>query len=946
MCMFAPLDVIRYLSTFKLGRTHQGQAIKTHETTQTLPFSNNLFFTIDVSTIMRWCTYCGKPFTRDEHLERHILTHSEIKPYKCCYCHMSFARRDLLQRHYTVHGKDHNNQEVLPPNNGMIVKSAGRTPKACTNCAKTKTKCDNKFPCSRCKSRNQVCEMRPNRRASKQTAVQVETHQKEISTCGKAATEGLSPQDRSSSSSPTRCENQEQQDTSKKTLAHEKLSVRDSQRALSGQTMFGDHAPATSSHEIMVSELLSPAPEPNDFGNENRYDGSLLQAGSSGSNPDRSNSSAFFMDWSQLQMNGAYTSELMNPGDMDFGINFLNTETTDEMLDVNPHFSHAIPTPLHTPRMEHSFASDIDMSCSTNTAHSVFFASRPIPSPRQPSVCDSYDSGVSGFTPVGPAQDLEWTMCRYTPPLPSHAVPKTLQASLNRLSASLQNHEVWSNWQPAWDEEGAASDDRIVIVPLHESTRDKLLAITQAFLHKAFETHRNGFSGPIAEMSSMPILRAALIFIIQAAWSGDKWQTDVAMSRRGMYLAMLGHSGMLSEAPTQSQALSHNLQSTVLEESWKDWVKQEGRSRLIYSWVMVDQDLALFHNSAPLLNVSDFEIPMPDSDQLWHAKSAQEWSTIMLERSKGAHTHTRPSSLRTLLGRFLDNDLVAQSLALTPLQLRLLLHPLQSSVCSYTQLSMCCSDPLHLDVPATTSTLDQFKEVQTLLQRWYKLAKSYLDRNRLCTIMQVNLIMFHLISLNAVTNFAEIEKLARREGFDGTYQQVLWLHKRCITNVEEAIFHAGQVLRLVRNMARSIRPPWWSGAIYRVALILWTDALRHNDSTSSPSFNDNNDLQGNLGASNGSLSRQPERLRSNNRLSTNKPSIDIAVDALPADHPLIIQYTTKKEGTPVLTSTDGSPVAMNNAFVVLSHCIDVLDQGIPTLFSDGIRIKLERLTRD
>lgn len=44
--------------------------------------------------------------------------------------------RDLLQRHYTVHGKDQN-QEIIPAANGMIPKSAGRTPIACSNVSAT-----------------------------------------------------------------------------------------------------------------------------------------------------------------------------------------------------------------------------------------------------------------------------------------------------------------------------------------------------------------------------------------------------------------------------------------------------------------------------------------------------------------------------------------------------------------------------------------------------------------------------------------------------------------------------------------------------------------------------------------------------------------------------------------------------------------------------------------
>jgi hypothetical protein len=83
-----------------------------------------------------------------------------------CTADANLSIRDLLQRHYTVHGRDANQQEI-PAVNGMIPKSAGRTPIACSNCAKTKTKCDKKFPCSRCAGRNLKCTLRPTRRSSK-----------------------------------------------------------------------------------------------------------------------------------------------------------------------------------------------------------------------------------------------------------------------------------------------------------------------------------------------------------------------------------------------------------------------------------------------------------------------------------------------------------------------------------------------------------------------------------------------------------------------------------------------------------------------------------------------------------------------------------------------------------------------------------------------------------
>ena len=43
---------------------------------------------------------------------------------------------------------------------------------------------------------------------------------------------------------------------------------------------------------------------------------------------------------------------------------------------------------------------------------------------------------------------------------------------------------------------------------------------------------------------------------------------------------------------------------------------------------MVDQDLSLFHDTAPLFSVTEFGAPMPDSDRLGQAQTAAEWSEM------------------------------------------------------------------------------------------------------------------------------------------------------------------------------------------------------------------------------------------------------------------------------------------------------------------------------
>jgi hypothetical protein len=47
----------------------------------------------------------------------------------------------------------------------------------------------------------------------------------------------------------------------------------------------------------------------------------------------------------------------------------------------------------------------------------------------------------------------------------------------------------------------------------------------------------------------------------------------------------------------------------------------------------------------------------------------------------------------------------------------------------------------------------------------------------------------------------------------------------------------------------------------------------------------------------------------------------------------------------MLTKRDGSQISLDHPYSVLTHCIEVLDEGISNRFSDGIRNKLERLAR-
>uniref|UniRef100_H2Z6H9 C2H2-type domain-containing protein n=1 Tax=Ciona savignyi TaxID=51511 RepID=H2Z6H9_CIOSA len=49
------------------------------------------------------CDYCGKMFGRQQHLKRHILTHTGERPYPCQYCEKRFRRSEHLKHHLASH---------------------------------------------------------------------------------------------------------------------------------------------------------------------------------------------------------------------------------------------------------------------------------------------------------------------------------------------------------------------------------------------------------------------------------------------------------------------------------------------------------------------------------------------------------------------------------------------------------------------------------------------------------------------------------------------------------------------------------------------------------------------------------------------------------------------------------------------------------------------------
>lgn len=316
------------------------------------------------------------------------------------------------------------------------------------------------------------------------------------------------------------------------------------------------------------------------------------------------------------------------------------------------------------------------------------------------------------------------------------------------------------------------------------------------------------------------------------------------------------------------------------------------------------------------LSIAELDAAMPDQDMLWFSSSAEEWSREynLVYSSTKVSVPRNPPSLKHVFRRFMSRDPQIQALDFSPTQLRLYLHPLQAMACHLHECLDCFADGGN-DRQAQR-LITQLEEVQSILQDWYTMcSRSMGQTSAFDGATCANLVTYHLISLNTMTYFREMEKFARGELLREEFQRSYWARVRCVEEAARIWFHCGQVVRLARVMPGDQKPPWWPAAIYRVAIIMWA-------------------------TSNANMNRQ-ELSPSLGRGSSDDT---FAIDGLTPEHPSILRYLRYREGMPVLSKRGGGFLSLDVPGDTLKHCVEVLsEETATTRLAEGIKGTLTSL---
>jgi len=357
--------------------------------------------------------------------------------------------RDLLQRHHFTYHEAKDPMQTAP---GTVPSIAGRTPIACINCANAKTGCDKAVPCSRCAEKNLPCEARFARRSGKASM-------RSASLSGAVSTQR-------NGGSPT---------TTNRLAPKEPTPVQQAQTPI-----MAAGSPLETKVQGSPQNVQTPV-----------YNMQGLNFGNTPFNTSPSESVRgmdTFMCLNDEDMLNADTSyqDLMMwnqyPSELEMYPNTMNGKIDVPFMEMAGSYSSSDAlASMHTSiSMPHTGSTSISSQADFERPFKIVEANGLMSGDMMPEF------------EVVIAAEAAWPLARCNRPIFSGSCPRTAIVHLENLEQHSRYENTWKLLDSNIDSSDIDYKNQISVVPFSSSTRDRILAITQSFLHTALETHRGG----------------------------------------------------------------------------------------------------------------------------------------------------------------------------------------------------------------------------------------------------------------------------------------------------------------------------------------------------------------------------------------------------------------------------------------------------------------------
>lgn len=109
------------------------------------------------------------------------------------------------------------------------------------------------------------------------------------------------------------------------------------------------------------------------------------------------------------------------------------------------------------------------------------------------------------------AAEAAWPLARCNPSVYSGSCPRTAIIHLEALEQKTRQEGTWDTLSNYLQQVGWDASDPASVIAIDSGSRDKMLAITQGFLHKALDIHRGGLNGQNQRYASPSLLPYLLL---------------------------------------------------------------------------------------------------------------------------------------------------------------------------------------------------------------------------------------------------------------------------------------------------------------------------------------------------------------------------------------------------------------------------------------------------
>lgn len=808
------------------------------------------------------CGKCSKSYARLDHLSRHVRMHTQEKPYQCQVCSKAFARADLLKRHTLGHSKD-------DPQSKPAIIQHSRVSQACEACAGLHLKCEEEKPCKRCNKKGIQCNYSATfspgsmDQAQQQSQLDIQSPQQAVQQQQQQFQQqqqpfgnGLAIQNLQSHTPPMPQMHQMQQiphmQQQARPQAHRNASI------ASIHTQAPAHLPA-----MQFNEMTEHQNQQQQQHHQQHQQLPPMSMGGGIMPPQTPDNTMFDYlrdkmmppttqhQQQQMQFFGDYQAGPWTPRELfDFGVD-TNMELNELDLTFMDTYNNANPFDLRTPSIGFpTTGSDIMPS----------FTSAPLPPldtgalPKQtvwrfrPLAKDSGSAEQTNLSlPTPTSLDIDRRvnceplsqtsrdkiLAMILSTCKPNNIPRSVACfpSISLLDSLFQfsltspgsHAKHWIHAQTLLAGQARPEVLAAIIAAGAVLTPDTAIRKVGYAIQEAIRT---AVQVQVEEdnslMRDLQIMQASLLQLKIGLWSGDSRKMELAEGFQQVLVTMARRGGLFRRGTYERIVPYAEDTGEVLAKKWRMWARQESRKRFALHLFRHDLEASASLLSSPLISYAELYLPLPESEALWHAGSAEQWKATYMKSS--APRHDRQPSLVDCIQ---DLDILATkdifvdgrqaSMAVLGAAWRMIWEYRQLESSMKERSSQWCNGNLLMS--------SRHSELTKLLQCF---RISSVEDAKVTLILELLLMHLHL-SLDDVHLFAGVEgeEEARR-----VYPSLVQWTKTATSR--QALWHAGQVIRSARNLRSGLICDFAAIAVYQASLAFWAYGIITRASEPSP----------------------------------------------------------------------------------------------------------------